>query len=94
MSEVKELLDDLFEEHVQKIKTYHEHHKMSNGDMLELYGLYKQSISGDNDNTHSSFRSLKERKMSESWENFKGLNSNYTKQCFINRVNQIILKKN
>ena len=93
MSEVKELLDDLFEEHVEKIKVHHDHNKMSNSDMLELYGLYKQSISGDN-NEHSSFRSLKERKMSESWTSFKGLNSNYTKQCFINRVNEIILKKN
>ena len=91
MSEVKELLDELFEENVEKIKQYHEHHKMTNNDMLELYGLYKQSVSGDN-NDHSSFRSLKERKMSESWDNFKGMNSNYTKQCFINRVNQIISK--
>lgn len=93
MSEIKELLDKKFDEHIKKIKLYHENNKMTNTDMLELYGLYKQSVSGDN-NTHSSFRTLKERKMWESWNNLKGLNSNYTKQCFINRVKNIIEEKN
>ena len=93
MSENDQLLHDLFMEHVEKIKLFHENNKISNDYLLKLYGLYKQSVDGDacgND----SFRNLKERKMFESWAEYKGLNSDYTKQCFINTTNQIIKLKN
>jgi diazepam-binding inhibitor (GABA receptor modulator, acyl-CoA-binding protein) len=93
MSENDQLLHDLFMEHVEKIKLFHTNHKISNDDLLKLYGLYKQSVDGDAcDN--NNFRNLKEKKMYESWAEYKGLNSDYTKQYFINTANQLIKLKN
>ena len=93
MSENDKLLHDLFIDHVKKTKLFHENSKISNKDLLKLYGLYRQSVNGDVcDN--NNFRNLKEKKMYESWKNCKGLNSDYTKQCFINIINNIIKLKN
>lgn len=93
MSENDKLLHDLFMEHVEKIKLFHENNKISNDYLLKLYGLYRQSVDGDVDN-NTNFRNLKERRMFESWKDYEGLNSDYTKQCFINITNQIIKLKN
>ena len=93
MSENDNLLNDLFNEHVEKVKLFNNNYKISNNNLLKLYGLYKQSVSGDaNDN--GNFRNLKEKKMYDSWKNCKGLNSDYAKQCFINTINNIIKLKN
>ena len=93
MSENDKLLHDLFMEHVEKVKLFHENNKISNDNLLKLYGLYKQSVDGDAC-YNTNFRSLKEKKMYESWKNCDGLNSDYTKQCFINTINNIIKLKN
>ena len=92
MSENDILLHDLFIEHVKKVKIYHNNYKISNENLLKLYGLYKQSINGDAC-LNTNFRNLKEKKMYESWNNCKGLNSDYSKQCFINIINNIIKLK-
>jgi len=93
MSENDNLLHDLFMEHVEKVKLFNNNCKISNDNLLKLYGLYRQSVNGDVC-YNTNFRNLKEKKMYESWENCKGLNSDYTKQCFINILNNIIKLKN
>ena len=44
-----------------KIKEYHNHKSISNKDLLELYGLYKQGKDGDI-NISNNFRTFKEKK--------------------------------
>lgn len=87
--EVEELLNDLFDEQALKIKEYHNHKSISNKDLLELYGLYKQGKDGDN-NDGCNFRSFKEKKMWESWNNYKGKTREDCKYLFITKVNDII----
>tara|TARA_Y100000591_G_scaffold328575_1_gene355341 strand:+ start:1275 stop:1553 length:279 start_codon:yes stop_codon:yes gene_type:complete len=88
-NEVQELLNDLFDEQAEKIKLYHSHNSIGNKNLLELYGLYKQSMNGDViDN--NNFRSFKEKKMWESWNSYKGKDKDECKHLFIKKVNNIM----
>jgi acyl-CoA-binding protein len=89
MGEVQEFFDDLFEEHVKNVQKYKKN--INNKDLLELYGLYKQSLLGNCPQTNN-FKTFKEKKMYESWYSFKGYDQNESKQLFINKVTNIITK--
>jgi diazepam-binding inhibitor (GABA receptor modulator, acyl-CoA-binding protein) len=89
MGEIYELLNDLFQEHAKKIQLYHNNSHISNKNLLELYGLYKQGIDGDV-LENNNFRTFKEKKMYESWINFKGKSKEECKQLFIEKVNNIM----
>tara|TARA_Y100000592_G_C5276504_1_gene224319 strand:+ start:206 stop:475 length:270 start_codon:yes stop_codon:yes gene_type:complete len=87
MGEVQELLNDLFQEHVINVQRYRK--DIKNKDLLELYGLYKQSVDGDCQESNN-FKSFKEKKMYESWYSMRGRDNDETKQLFINKVTNII----
>ena len=59
MSENDKLLHDLFIDHVKKTKLFHENSKISNKDLLKLYGLHVILIIWQ-ELTHT--RDLRERK--------------------------------
>tara|TARA_E500000178_G_C16967173_1_gene729056 strand:- start:817 stop:1086 length:270 start_codon:yes stop_codon:yes gene_type:complete len=85
--EIYEMLDEYFQENVEKIQNSNKN--LNNEQLLELYGLYKQSIIGNN-NTNNDFKTLKDKKMWESWNKFYDIEKNRAKQTFIQKVYEFL----
>ncbi len=85
--EIYEMLDEYFQENVEKIQNSNKN--LNNEQLLELYGLYKQSIIGNN-TTNNDFKTLKDKKMWESWNKFYGIEKNRAKQTFIQKVYEFL----
>ena len=77
-----------FEECVSKINERKDDvQKMSETDVLKLYGLYKQSTVGDINIDCPSVFNFKETKKWYAWDNFKGLDKKIAKQLYCDMVN-------
>lgn len=63
---------------------------VSDEDKLFLYGLYKQATVGDNTGPQPSILNFRAYKKWESWYERKGLNPEYAKRMYVNRVNEIL----
>ena len=85
--EIYEMLDEFFQEKIEIIQNSNKN--LNNEQLLELYGLYKQSIIGNN-NTNNDFKTLKDKKMWESWNKFYGIEQNRAKQSFIQKVHEFL----
>ncbi len=75
--EIYEMLDEYFQENVEKIQNSNKN--LNNEQLLELYGLYKQSIIGNN-NTNNDFKTLKDKKCGK-----VGINSMVSKKIALNK---------
>jgi diazepam-binding inhibitor (GABA receptor modulating acyl-CoA-binding protein) len=61
-------------------------------ELLILYGLYKQSLFGDNKTEQPGFFSFKDNKKWNSWMNNSGKSKQKAKKEYATYVNEIILK--
>ena len=68
---------------VQNLKT-----KPSTEHLLQLYGLYKQSLFGSNKEKTPGFFDFKSKSKFEAWDKYKTLSKNMAKQDYIKLVNQ------
>lgn len=64
---------------------------MSSEDVLFLYGLYKQSIVGDNDKECPSIFNYRERKKWEAWYENKGIKKEVAKKLYCRTVEKLKL---
>ncbi|KAG0747878.1 hypothetical protein G6F57_001952 [Rhizopus arrhizus] len=70
-------------EEVQKLST-----KPSNDELLELYGLYKQAIVGDNETSKPTF-DIKGRYKWDAWTKLKGMSQEEAEQKYIEFVEKL-----
>uniref|UniRef100_A0A914XK17 ACB domain-containing protein n=1 Tax=Plectus sambesii TaxID=2011161 RepID=A0A914XK17_9BILA len=63
----------------------------SNDELLELYGLYKQATTGDN-NTSKPWVDPKGRAKWEAWEGRKGMSQDDAKAAYIEVVQTLLAK--
>lgn len=68
-----------------------EDRNLTQSQLLKLYGLYKQSIKGDNNSPQPHFSDFKEFLIWEEWSKHKGKSSDVTKNEFIQYYNLIIM---
>ncbi|CAG8533191.1 5390_t:CDS:2, partial [Ambispora gerdemannii] len=66
--------------------------KPNNDEMLELYGLYKQSILGDNDTKKPGGFSFTDKAKWEAWEKKKGTSKEQAQAEYITLVQELKLK--
>lgn len=76
-----------FEDYCQKIKKAPE---QSNEILLELYGLYKQSIEGDCNIAEPSFIYIKEKAKYNAWNNLKGLKKDTAMKRYVKLCKKIL----
>ena len=60
-----------------------------NQTMLQLYGLYKQAISGDVRGKRPGFTDMIGRAKYDAWANVKGLDQNGAMQAYVNLVKKL-----
>ena len=82
-------LNELFDHAILAIKDIHNIKKLDNDKLLIIYGLYKQSTNGDID-LECDFKTLKEKRLWESWNNYKGYTEQYSKNKFIEYTNELL----
>ncbi|XP_066484632.1 acyl-CoA-binding domain-containing protein 7 [Tiliqua scincoides] len=74
-------------ENVKKLKT-----KPTDDELKELYGLYKQSIVGDNNTECPGMLDLKAKAKWEAWNLKKGLSKDDAMKAYIAKANEMIQK--
>ncbi|KAJ5918643.1 hypothetical protein N7466_010635 [Penicillium verhagenii] len=63
--------------------------KPTDNELLELYGLYKQATTGDNDTTKPGAFSFKEKYKWEAWTKVQGKTQDEAKEDYIKLVDQL-----
>lgn len=84
MTVVKEFIENL---------NYIKKNIKDNNELLLLYGIFKQATCGNN-NIEPDFRTLKEKKLWESWENYKDTPKQRCMIILNDYINNIKLNKN
>lgn len=64
----------------------------SNEELLVLYGLFKQSTVGDNNNDAPGFLDFKGKSKHQAWLNYKGKSTYNSEVEYITYVNDLISK--
>lgn len=64
----------------------------SNGELLNLYGLYKQSTLGDNTTTRPLFIDLKGQKKWDAWTSHKGMKKAAAMLTYIDYAEEVMKK--
>jgi len=77
-----------FQKTVECIKTLSQ--VLSNEELLELYGLYKQAILGNNNTNKPSIFNYKGLKKWQSWTSFKDITSDMAKTKYILLVQKLV----
>ncbi|XP_037908495.1 acyl-CoA-binding protein homolog [Hermetia illucens] len=80
-------LDQQFEAAAAKTKTYTK--RPTDGELLELYGLYKQATIGDNNTSKPGMTDLKGKAKWEAWNGRKGMSQDDAKRAYIALVEKI-----
>ncbi|MBD8093659.1 acyl-CoA-binding protein [Pseudomonas fluorescens] len=62
----------------------------ANDELLELYGLYKQSTVGDNDSTRPGFTDFAGKAKWEAWNKLKGTSQLEAQNRYIELANSLI----
>jgi len=70
----------------------HLHKTPSDEELLKLYGLFKQSTMGDNNNDTPSFLDFKGKAKHTAWLVCKGKNTHTSEVEYITLVNELIQK--
>ncbi|VDK62852.1 unnamed protein product [Onchocerca ochengi] len=79
-----------FDKAVAKVKELKE--RPTDDELLELYGLYKQVIVGDNTDSKPWMIDFKTRAKWEAWQKRKGMFSEEAKEQYIKLVQKLIEK--
>ena len=66
--------------------------KLTNHELLDLYGLFNQATIGDNNTSEPMVFDMKGQAKWDAWYSFKGVSCEEAEAAFINRVNQIFQK--
>jgi diazepam-binding inhibitor (GABA receptor modulator, acyl-CoA-binding protein) len=77
-----------FEEASRNVKLLDE--KPCDQDLLELYGLYKQSTVGDVNTERPSFWDLVGKSKWDSWKSYEGLSIDEAKDKYIELANKLM----
>jgi len=77
-----------FQKTVECIKTLSQ--DLSNEELLELYGLYKQATLGNNNTNKPSIFNYKGLKKWQSWTSFKDITSDMAKTKYILLVQKLV----
>lgn len=76
-----------FETACKKLETLASQQKLSNQNLLSLYGLYKQGMEGDcNSSRPSGFFQEKQKAKYDAWKNLQGLPRDIAKQNYIDKI--------
>lgn len=81
-----------FEERAAAVKNLPE--KPSDGELLELYGLFKQATVGDNTTTKPGVFDFKGKYKWDSWEEKKGKTQEEAEAAYIALVDSLVAKYN
>ncbi|XP_025423900.1 putative acyl-CoA-binding protein [Sipha flava] len=79
-----------FEEAVDKVKNLNE--TPSDNELLELYGLYKQSTVGDVNTAKPGFLDFKGKAKWEAWNGRKGMSNDEAKNKYVEIVDKLVEK--
>lgn len=74
-------------EDVKKLKT-----QPADGDLLELYGLFKQATVGDCNTDRPGMLDFKGKAKWDAWNHKKGTDSEKAKQDYVNKAQELIGK--
>jgi diazepam-binding inhibitor (GABA receptor modulating acyl-CoA-binding protein) len=88
----KDNLEDHFKKSADDIKNIGSSLNLSNDDLLDLYGYFKQATIGDCNIVEPSFWDFKEKKKYESWNNHKGMTKENAMKRYIKKVEKLINK--
>ena len=66
--------------------------KMTDDELLQVYGLYKQATVGDNNTEKPSFIQLKEKAKWGAWNNNKGKAKEAAEQEYVALAKQLLIK--
>jgi acyl-CoA-binding protein len=83
-------LDDKFKDAQSKVQTLSS--RPSNDQLLELYGLYKQSTEGDAKGKRPGMLDVKGRAKFDAWEVRKGMTSDAAKAAYVKLVDRLLGK--
>ncbi|XP_055306414.1 acyl-CoA-binding protein-like [Sitodiplosis mosellana] len=83
-------LQEDFEKAAEDVKNLKE--TPADGDLLELYGLYKQATVGDINTARPGMLDFKGKAKWDSWNHKKGTDSEKAKQDYVNKVHELIGK--
>lgn len=78
---------DLAAENVKKLKE-----TPADGDLLELYGLFKQATVGDVNTDRPGMLDFKGKAKWDAWNHKKGTDQEKAKQDYVNKVQELIGK--
>jgi len=87
---ISDALQDEFDKYAEDVKKLKE--TPSDGDLLELYGLYKQATHGDIDTRRPGILDFKGKAKWDSWEHKKGTTTEKATQDYINKAKDLISK--
>lgn len=74
-------------EHVKNLKE-----TPSDGDLLELYALFKQATVGDINTDRPGMLDFKGKAKWDAWKHKEGIDSEKAKQDYVNKANELIAK--
>lgn len=81
-------LQENFDKAVEDVKNLNA--TPSDADLLEIYGLYKQSTVGDCNTEKPGFLDFKGKSKWEAWNGRKGMSQDDAKQAYVAKVQQLI----
>src|SRR6056300_1530963 len=79
-----------FNDAVEKIRTLK--HEPDDKEMYNLYGLYKQSLYGDNKTSKPGLFNMRDRFKWAAWEEHKLMSRNTAQKKYIDLVNSLVIK--
>lgn len=83
-------LQEDFEKAAEDVKNLKE--TPADGDLLELYALYKQATVGDINTERPGLLDFKGKAKWDAWNHKKGTDSEKAKQDYVNKVQELIAK--
>lgn len=80
-------VDNLFEQAIQQVQQLH---NIADQQKLKLYGLYKQSLFGNNKTDKPGFTDFKGKAKWNAWKHESGKGSSKAKNEYIQYVNELL----
>lgn len=84
-------LSEIFKEALLVIKEINSEIKIDSNKLIEIYGLYKQITCG-NVHFNNDFKTLKDKRLWESWNSFKNLRKEPAMRKFIEITDVMLFK--
>ncbi|RWS30905.1 acyl-CoA-binding protein-like protein [Leptotrombidium deliense] len=88
MSKNTQSTDEQFNKAAQDVKNLKS--RPTDGELLEIYALFKQGTVGDCNTTRPGILDLKGKSKWDAWNGKKGMSQNEAKLAYIARVKQLI----